>query len=267
MRIHATSFLKTGTIFTFIMWTIGFCHGAIAQDTTYPQDMKQIIGDARSTSTDAQSVWVLGPLVNVHSGPGKGYPIVNTLEKGEQLQLDRQYTNWIAVKADNGAKGWVNANNLELLVDADGRPLTDRNVNETAGRLSIHIAAGTLDGQKGIDVGIGYGISEYLRFDGVLRHTTEDYLQGRELFGKLSLDLAKFGQYQTFVNIGYGTLSTDGTINGRSDFDTFKSGIGVRRHLFSNISGTFEYGRDLILISGPSNIHAEAFRIGFLTYF
>lgn len=49
--------------------------------------------------------------VNVRSGPGTSYPVVDTLRRGERVEIDYCRGVWCAV-SKSGPDGWVNANYL-----------------------------------------------------------------------------------------------------------------------------------------------------------
>ncbi len=245
-----------------------------AADTpeAYPEADKQIVGDAKSTSEDRQTVWVLGPLIDVYEGPAISYSIIHTLEKGEQLELHKRFTQWIEVTSQSGIKGWISADDAARLADANGRPLTSRApIRDKAGRFSIKAAAGTLDGSSHGELGLGYGLSENLRVEGILGHTTEGLLQGRHLQTALLLDFKPFSikSFETtpYASIGYGIFYADGQIDGIKSFDAFQSTIGLKHQLYGEVEGFIEYKKDIILISGPRNIHADGFQIGIMTYF
>lgn len=234
----------------------------------FSDQAQQIVGEANSLAEDQTRVWVQGPLIDVHQGPDKGYPILHTLEKGEQLQLHRQYTNWIKITAADGSEGWIHKNQLSKLLDADGRALTDQRAHHQAdGTFSAHFSVGTSDGASTVFGSLGYGLSDQLRANVVMSHSPSGYLQGRRVYGQLSFDLKSWGTWQPYAGIGYGIFNADGSFSGLKNFDLFTANLGVRRPVFGSIEGTFEIGREVILIPGPSNIHAESVRLGIMTYF
>lgn len=55
--------------------------------------------------------------VNVRSGPGTGYGIVDTIRRGERVEIERCRGSWCFVEK-RGPDGWVSANFLER----GGRP-------------------------------------------------------------------------------------------------------------------------------------------------
>lgn len=238
-----------------------------AQTFDQPED-QQIVGHAVSFAADNTSMMVIGPLIDVHKGPGKGYPVMNTLEHGEFIQLLRQYTNWVQIQAKGQAKGWIHVADYQKIVDLNGRKLTSSQHRQLkSGTFAAQLAFGTVDSSKQFQGGIGYYVSEQLRFDAILSHISEDFLQGRQIFGQFTFDFNHINSWTPYVHMGFGLFDSDGTIAGQSQFDSFKFGGGVRRPIYEKIEATVEIGRDLILTAESANIHADTVRLGFITFF
>lgn len=60
--------------------------------------------------------------VNVRSGPGPGYRVVDTLRRGERVEVDRCRSGWCFVEK-RGPDGWVSARYLN---NRDDRPRPPR---------------------------------------------------------------------------------------------------------------------------------------------
>ena len=84
--------------------------------------------------------------VNVRSGPGTGYAVVDTLRRGEQVDVQRCQSSWCYV-VKPGPDGWVSASYLS----AGGRP-----VNPSNPGLSFGFTIGGPDGPQ-ISIGVGNG--------------------------------------------------------------------------------------------------------------
>ncbi|ODT77800.1 MAG: hypothetical protein ABS76_26225 [Pelagibacterium sp. SCN 64-44] len=82
--------------------------------------------------------------VNVRSGPGTSYGVVNTLRRGEQVDVQRCQGTWCYVQG-RGFAGWVSAGYLS----AGGRP-----VNPSNPGLSFGF---TIGGPNGPQISIGVG--------------------------------------------------------------------------------------------------------------
>lgn len=82
--------------------------------------------------------------VNVRSGPGTGYAVVDTLRRGQQVDVQRCQGSWCYV-VKPGADGWVSASYLS----ANGRPVNPRDPGISFGF--------TIGGPGGPQISIGVG--------------------------------------------------------------------------------------------------------------
>lgn len=53
--------------------------------------------------------------IELHSGPGVGYPVLNVVEKGEFVEVLVKRTRWIKVKDKHGNLGWLHQDDLLAL--------------------------------------------------------------------------------------------------------------------------------------------------------
>ncbi|NMA98008.1 MAG: SH3 domain-containing protein [Phyllobacteriaceae bacterium] len=82
--------------------------------------------------------------VNVRSGPGTNYSVVNVLQRGTAVDVQQCQSSWCYVQT-RGTNGWVSANYLS----AGGRP-----VNPSQPGLSFGFTIGGPDGPQ-INIGVG----------------------------------------------------------------------------------------------------------------
>ena len=61
--------------------------------------------------------------IDMHTGPGRGFPKFYAIAKGESLTAIKQRTSWIKVETIKGRRGWIKAKDLENTVTLDGRPV------------------------------------------------------------------------------------------------------------------------------------------------
>jgi len=67
---------------------------------------------------------VPGRFINVRKGPGTGYDQIATLYKGDRVEAERKYRNWLRVVLDDGRIGWVREDLIQPF-DSAKLPLTD----------------------------------------------------------------------------------------------------------------------------------------------
>lgn len=66
---------------------------------------------------------VIDPFIELHTGPGKGYPIFYTIEQGEQIAVITRRTGWYEIKAQNGRIGWAKASQVARTLLPTGEPV------------------------------------------------------------------------------------------------------------------------------------------------
>ncbi|MGI9265594.1 MAG: SH3 domain-containing protein, partial [Gammaproteobacteria bacterium] len=64
-------------------------------------------------SKESPRVDVTAAYIELRSGPGRGYPVFHTIERGHEMSLVKRRTDWYRVRTDRGVEGWVNRRELE----------------------------------------------------------------------------------------------------------------------------------------------------------
>jgi hypothetical protein len=87
------------------------------------------------------------PYLDLHTGPGAGYPITQSIERGAEIEIHHRHTDWYKVRT-SVASGWVHRDQLQATLAAAGvdqgtrAALLDRHVE---GRLRAGLSAGVFD--------------------------------------------------------------------------------------------------------------------------
>ncbi len=71
---------------------------------------------------------VTTPFIELHTGPGRGYPVFQVVERGAQVSLEARRTDWFRVRTAQGRVGWVARAQLESTLTAAGTPRSLRDV-------------------------------------------------------------------------------------------------------------------------------------------
>ena len=74
---------------------------------------------AAAYGKDGRTVVIADPYIELHTGPGSGYPIFHVADRGEQLVVSKRRTNWFRVRTQDGKKGWVSVDQLARTLDLD----------------------------------------------------------------------------------------------------------------------------------------------------
>lgn len=67
-------------------------------------------------------VSVMDPFAEVRTGPGRGYPVIHTVEQGERIELVKQRPGWYQVQTGSGHSGWTSSKEISRTIQATGEP-------------------------------------------------------------------------------------------------------------------------------------------------
>ena len=65
-------------------------------------------------------VFIRTPYLELHTGPGRGYPVFNVVDRDASVDVLKRYTDWFKVRTTTGVEGWASAHDMEQTVLADG---------------------------------------------------------------------------------------------------------------------------------------------------
>jgi uncharacterized protein YgiM (DUF1202 family) len=84
----------------------------------------QLLVAATAVSAERQprEVVIDDPYIELHTGPGRGFPIFHVAERGELIALLKRRTEWFKVQVERGEEGWVHREQLLTTLNLDGEP-------------------------------------------------------------------------------------------------------------------------------------------------
>ena len=81
-----------------------------------------IAWSAAGAERQYREVTIADPYIELHTGPGGGYPVFFVAERGEQIELLMKRTEWFKVRVARGQEGWVHFEQLTTTLNPDGQP-------------------------------------------------------------------------------------------------------------------------------------------------
>jgi hypothetical protein len=80
-------------------------------------------------------VFVTAPYIELHTGPGRGYPVSHVVSREGAVDVLKRRTDWFKVRDERGVEGWVAQSEMLSTILADGSPFTF-NVGDRSGFTS-----------------------------------------------------------------------------------------------------------------------------------
>jgi hypothetical protein len=75
-----------------------------------------------------EKVEVTDPYIELHTGPGRGYPVFYVAGRHEWVEIKLRHTDWFLVRTENGKEGWVTRQQMEATLTQIGTQTKFRNV-------------------------------------------------------------------------------------------------------------------------------------------
>ena len=90
-------------------------------------------------------LFITQPYLELHTGPGRGYPVTQVVARGESVDVLFRRTDWFKVRTERGVEGWASAGELTLATLADGTQFKV-NMGDRAGFASHRWESGVFAG-------------------------------------------------------------------------------------------------------------------------
>jgi hypothetical protein len=71
---------------------------------------------------------VADPFAELHTGPGRGYPVFHVVERGQWILVELRRTDWFQVRTERGLTGWVPRKQLEATLTEAGQTKSLRDI-------------------------------------------------------------------------------------------------------------------------------------------
>jgi hypothetical protein len=75
-----------------------------------------------------ERVRIADPYIEIHTGPGRGYPVFHVAAREEWIEIFQRRTDWYRVRTDKGLEGWVHRRQLLTTLTEAGGNKTFRDV-------------------------------------------------------------------------------------------------------------------------------------------
>jgi uncharacterized protein YraI len=239
-----------------------------------------VVATPRVSADDKPALWleVIDPYVEMHSGPGRGYPVFYVIEQGEQVDVITRRPGWYEVRTKDGKQGWTNTAQISRTVQTTGEPADLPTVSYgdyLKNSLRVGFNAGKMSGDQ-------LESSEFFTFTAGYRpfswggfEIEAGRIFGLDVKGKLygiNLLIEPLTQWRVspVLILGTGTMELKSQpkvqLLGIDDPKYNQYGLGLNYYLGRNFVAKAEY-RSLSVSFNKEDVSLKAWTIGFNTFF
>ena len=128
------------------------------------------LGVAQAAKRPLLQLVVTAPYLEMHSGPGRGYPVIYVIGRDEIVTVLFSRTDWYKVRAAHGEEGWARRADLAITQLADGEPAPIPPYPDfPSHHWELGAGYGVYNRQNLVTAYVDYAMTESLDVEGVLQ--------------------------------------------------------------------------------------------------
>lgn len=223
-------------------------------------------------------VVVSDPYIEMHTGPGKGYPIFYVAGQGDEITILKRRTSWFKVRLLRGShqirEGWVNIEQIRHTLDLDGNAIEFPSYgieDFTQRRWVAGLGGGDLDGANTVTGFLGFHLNPYISLQAEASQILGDYSDGWMVNGGIYMHPFPNWRISPFVTIGTGYIHMEPqtTIVQAEDLDdeVANAGAGANIYISDRFILRLMYKRLTVYTSRDDNEELNQWNAGFSLFF
>jgi opacity protein-like surface antigen len=226
-------------------------------------------GPGAARADEPRKILIADPFIELHTGPGRGYPVFHVIERGREVTIVKRRTDWFQLRTDRGLEGWAPREQMIATLEPTGEPLDlqePARENYMSRRWQAGVMGGDFDGASLISVFGGYAFSDNLSIELTLNHILGEFSNG------YSATLGLMHVFVPYFTLGTGYIYTEpkSTLVQSLDRDDQIGyvGGGLQFYLTRRFMLRTEYRNNVIFTSRDDNEEVDEWKyLGFAFFF
>ncbi len=221
-----------------------------------------------------RSVSVADPYLELHTGPGAGYPIFHVVDRGENVEIIMRRTDWFQVRDSDGKEGWVNRAQMERTLQPAGSYIEFAEADQqdfTEAKWEFGLLAGDFGGANIISVYGGYSLNPHVALEAWGSQILGNFSNG--WMGSVNVVHETWPEWRIspFFTLGGGVVHTEPKstiVQGEDRTDQVAhAGAGVRFYATRRFILRAEFKSYVVFTSRDDNEEVEEWKLGFAFFF
>lgn len=230
--------------------------------------------DAAGAERPPREVVIDDPYIELHTGPGRGYPVFFVAERGEQIALLKRRTEWFKVKVARGEEGWVHFEQLTTTLNLDGEPFDMPAVgfsDYAARRWEVGALYGDFGGANIISAYGALNFTPNLSGEVWVSQALGRFSDSTLITANIVHLMYPEWRASPYFTLGAGTIKTEPKATLVATVDREDSlaqvGVGVRTYLTRSFVFRAEYKAHVVFTSRDDNEEVREWKAGFSFFF
>ena len=225
-------------------------------------------------SHSAESVQIADAYIELHTGPGRGFPVFFVAARGQWIEIQLRHTDWFKVRTEEGKVGWVTRQQLETTLTAAGeqKSFKDTVLDDYLHRkLQLGAAWGHFKAEPMLKVWSSYRLSETLSVEGTIGQV-QGVFSGTD-FWHLNLLAEPWSdrRFSPFFTVGVGRFSNFPNLSligaTTTNAKLANAGVGARFYITERFVARADYTLYTAFLSDAKTTQYQAWTLGLSFFF
>jgi hypothetical protein len=185
-----------------------------------------------------ERVLVADPYLELHTGPGRAYPIFDIAERGERVEILKRHTDWFKVRTAREKEGWVSRAQMEATLTEAGEKKTFRDVlldDYLSRRMEFGFSFGSFNHDPLLSAYTGYRLHENIDIELTIAQSAGDFSTTSLYYISLVSQPFPDSRWSPFLSLGAGRFTNTPKATLVSATETrgglANAGIGLRYYV------------------------------------
>lgn len=252
--------IKSTLLNTFIAISL------LASQNAYAED--------KNDSDEHQYVTVAEAYIELHTGPGSGFPIFFVEQRGNKIKILSRKTDWFKVHTESNKTGWVSRSQLEKTLTEAGVKKTFKDIlidDYIKSRIEFGIAMGLFESEQSFTLRAGYKLTPNINFELAYTKIAGKFSSSTLYQGNFNLQLYPDSRFSPFMYIGYGkfeNVPASSLVSGKNaSLDMGNAGLGIKFYLTDQFYFRADASTYVVLVGDNRSDEYTHFNAGFSFFF
>ncbi len=225
---------------------------------------------AVSIAREYLQLFVTEPYLELHTGPGRGYPVFHVVPRDESVDVLFRRTDWFKVRTEHGVEGWASQADMLKTVLADGSPfkfeLGDQ-LGFSSHRFELGVFAGEYGGANLLSAYWSVSLNPQMAVEAAAGQFLGRFSNGETGDLGFAHVLSPDTRWSPFLTLGVGVVHIEPKATlvapaNRTEQTAYVGG-GIRYYLTRRFFMRAEYKAHFIFTKRNANEEADEWKLGF----
>ncbi|QFU77223.1 hypothetical protein EY643_17025 [Halioglobus maricola] len=229
---------------------------------------------ATAEEEEAATSTVAEAYLEMHTHPGRTYPVFYVAERGETIELLKRRTDWIKVRNQRGVEGWAHVDAIGRTLDESGAELglssPDMDVFATRA-WEVGFMLGDQESTDAVGLYGGWHFTRNLSLEAEYTENYGDFSDGRMLTASVVHQMFPHWRYSPFFTIGGGARETSprsSLVMTEDRTDGVASvGAGMRIYLTGRLMLRLQYKHYVVMTDRDDDEEVGEWKVGISAFF